>query len=83
MERELELRDIKIREMHLSCNSSQDTEARATGLVQTLRDRLAQLEAHAGSVEGAAGRSEFTISKLQKDAREQQDRILELEGRLG
>jgi len=55
------------------------SELEADKALQSLRQRLAEYEAAFGDVEGAASRSELTIVTLQQQARETQQRILELD----
>ncbi|XP_046545107.1 coiled-coil domain-containing protein 170-like [Haliotis rubra] len=81
-ESELELKSIKVKELQHLLETNRENEAKLTALVQSLRDRVRELEDKAGSIETVAGRSEFAIGTLQRENRDSQDRILELEGRL-
>ncbi|OWF37113.1 coiled-coil domain-containing protein 170-like [Mizuhopecten yessoensis] len=77
-----ESKDIKIKELMTLYNTSKENEQRLTSLLDSHRNQIIELEGKAGSYETAVGRSEFTVSALQQQIREGQEKILELEGRL-
>ena len=79
---QLDQRESKIRDLTLQLETARENDAKATALTASLRQRLVHLEAQAGSIEGAASRSEVAVSSLQTQLKESQDRILELESRL-
>ncbi|XP_013406676.1 coiled-coil domain-containing protein 170 [Lingula anatina] len=79
---QVESKDDKIKEIRKEVEKYKENDARLSSLVQSLRDRLHEAESQSGSLEAAAGRCEVTISSLQKENREAQDRIVELESRL-
>ncbi|XP_064602879.1 coiled-coil domain-containing protein 170-like isoform X2 [Liolophura sinensis] len=79
---DVESKESKIRELAAAAESARENEVRLSALTQTLRDRLTELESHAGSFETAKGRSEFTITSLQKEIRDNNERIADLETRL-
>ncbi|XP_013067200.2 coiled-coil domain-containing protein 170-like [Biomphalaria glabrata] len=81
-QREMESRDIKIKELQHLLDSSRETENRLGSMVASLRDKLAEYESRAGSYETVANRGEFTISTLQRENRELSDKIVDLEQRL-
>lgn len=76
---ELDQRDRVVTELRSACESGKLSELEADKALQSLRQRLAEYEAAFGDVEGAASRSELTIVTLQQQARETQQRILELD----
>jgi len=77
--RDVEDRDRIISELRSTCESGKVAELQADNVLQSLRQKLAEYEAAFGDVEGAASRSELTIVTLQQQARESQQRIVELE----
>ena len=77
--RDVEHRDGLIEELRSTCESSKVAELEADGVLQSLRQKLAEYEAAFGDVEGAASRSELTIITLQKQASESRQHIMELE----
>ncbi|XP_033736128.1 coiled-coil domain-containing protein 170-like [Pecten maximus] len=79
---ELEAKDIKIKELMTLYDTSKDNEHRLTSLLESHRQQIMELEGKAGSYETAVGRSEFTVSALQQQIRQGQEKILELESRL-
>ena len=79
---ELEQRDRVLVELRSTCESGKAAELHTDSVVQSLRQKLAEYEVAFGDVEGAAGRSELTIATLQQQARESQQRIIELESQL-
>ena len=82
MENELDIRDVKIKELKMMVETSHENEARLQGLVDSLRVQLKEIEGKAGAFESVAGRSEFTVAALQKENKSSQERIVELEARL-
>ena len=62
--------------------TSRENEGRLQSLVESLRCQITDLEGRAGAFESVAGRSEFTVAALQKENKESQERIVELESRL-
>ncbi|XP_041353054.1 coiled-coil domain-containing protein 170-like [Gigantopelta aegis] len=81
-ENELEVKTVKIKELQAIMDSNRSNEMRLSELVQTLKDRVRELEDKAGSYESVAGRSELAVHSLQHDYRDQQERVQELETRL-
>ncbi|XP_069117841.1 coiled-coil domain-containing protein 170-like [Argopecten irradians] len=79
---ELEAKDIKIKELKTLYDTSKESEHRLTSLLESHRQQIMELEGKAGSYESVVGRSEFTVSALQQQIREGQEKILELESRL-
>jgi len=63
-------------------DTCREAEARNTAAMHALRQNLMMYEAQFGQLEGAANRSGFAVSALQKENHEAQQRILELESRL-
>jgi len=77
--RDVEQRDRIITDLRSTCESGRMVEFEADNKLQSLREKLAEYEAAFGDVEGAASRSEVTIVTLQQQAKESQQRIVELE----
>jgi len=75
-------RDRMISELRSTCESGKLAELQTDNMLQSLRQKLAEYEAAFGDVEGAASRSELAIVTLQQQARESQQRIVELESQL-
>jgi len=71
-----------ISELRSTCESGKLAELQTDNMLQSLRQKLAEYEAAFGDVEGAASRSELAIVTLQQQARESQQRIVELESQL-
>ena len=61
--------------------TSRENEVRLQNIVESLRNQLADLEGRAGAFESVASRSEFTVTALQKESKEAQERIVDLESR--
>ena len=78
----LEVKEIKIRELENLLETGRENEARLSDIVQTLRDRVRDLEDKLGSYTTVSNRGEYTISTLQQELRVANDKVLELEGRL-
>lgn len=81
-ESEIEARDIRIRELEHRVGNSRESEARLSEMVTTLREKLADFESRSDSFETVANRGEYTISTLQKENRELNEKVMELELRL-
>lgn len=81
LENEVEIRDVKIKEMKMMVETSHENESRLQSVVDSLRSQVADLEGRAGAFESVAGRSEFTVMALQKENKQSQERIVELESR--
>ncbi|XP_060072809.1 coiled-coil domain-containing protein 170-like [Ylistrum balloti] len=79
---DLEAKEIKIKELKTLYDTSKENEHHLTTLLESHRQQIMELEGKAGSYETAVGRSEFTVSALQQQIREGQEKILELESRL-
>lgn len=79
---QLNFGEDKLKDMRRLLESSKENEAKQAAMLQTVRAKLLQYEAHQGSVEGAACRSEVTIQTLQRENKNYQERLLELESRL-
>ena len=82
MQAQLEAREDKIRELKLQAEMARESEGKQVALVHSLRQKLCEYEATHGSLEGAANRSGVAIQTLQRDNKESQERIVELESRL-
>lgn len=82
LENEIEMKDVKIKEMALLTETSRDNETRLQTLIESMRGQITDLEGRAGAFESVAGRSEFTVAALQKESKAAQERIVELEARL-
>ncbi|CAG5130218.1 unnamed protein product [Candidula unifasciata] len=82
LQNEMETKDIKIKELQHLVDSCRDSENRLSNMVSGLRDQLAEFESKAGSFETVASRGEYTISTLQRENRELNDKIIDLEQRL-
>ncbi|XP_070180437.1 coiled-coil domain-containing protein 170-like isoform X2 [Littorina saxatilis] len=81
-ESQLEVKDIKIQELHNVLEMNRENENRLSDLVQSLRERVRDLEDQMGSVHTVSNRGEYTISALQQELRESNDKVVELEARL-
>ena len=79
---EIDRREGKIRELKIELETTRENEAKQCALVGTLRHRLSEYEATAGTLEGAASRSELAVQSLSKQNAELQDRIIDLESRI-
>ena len=82
MQAQLDAREDKIRELKLQTETARESEAKHVALVHSLRQKLCEYDASHGSLEGAANRSEVAIQTLQRDNKESNKRIVELESRL-
>ena len=81
-EAKFEAKEIKIRELQNILDSNRENEARLSDVIQSLRDRVRELEDQLGSYHTVSNRGEFTISTLQRELRDANDKVVELEGRL-
>ncbi|XP_005089149.1 coiled-coil domain-containing protein 170 [Aplysia californica] len=79
---ELEAKDVRIRELELRVENNRETEGRLSEMVASLREKLSDFESRADSYETVANRGEYTISTLQRENREANEKIVELEQRL-
>lgn len=71
-----------MKELHNLLEVSRDNESRLSDIIQTLRDRVKELEDHVGSYEAVSNRGEYTVTALQRELREASDKVMHLEGRL-
>uniref|UniRef100_H2ZF69 Coiled-coil domain-containing protein 170 n=1 Tax=Ciona savignyi TaxID=51511 RepID=H2ZF69_CIOSA len=78
----LDLKDNHIRELRSKLEVAKENAARQDIMLQSLRDRVFSAENQNGELEQASTRGSTTIQSLQKQNREAQDRIVELESRL-
>lgn len=62
--------------------TSKENESKLTAMLESYRQQILELESKAGSYETVVGRSEFTVSELQRQIRDSNDKILELESRI-
>ncbi|XP_066279979.1 coiled-coil domain-containing protein 170-like isoform X2 [Branchiostoma lanceolatum] len=76
------IKDVQIRDLESEVQSYKEDNARQVALVQTLRNRIREMDDETGTLSVVKGRGEITIQALQKEVREYQDRVAELEGRL-
>jgi chromosome segregation ATPase len=81
-EAQLESKEIKIRELRSMYETSKENEAKLTTMLESHRQQIIELESKAGSYETAVGRSEFTVTELQRQIRESNEKNLELESRI-
>ncbi len=79
---ELDRREGKIRDLKVELETTRENEAKQSALVGTFRQRLSEYEATAGTLEGAASRSELAVQALNKQNADLQDRIIDLEARI-
>ena len=79
---QLEVREDKIKELRVQLETFKESENRQNAVVNSLRQKIAEYEVQAGSIEGAATRSEVAIASLQAECSSYQNRILDLETRL-
>ncbi|XP_071164540.1 coiled-coil domain-containing protein 170-like [Mytilus edulis] len=82
MEREMEEKDVHIRELKTLYDTSKENESRLTSLLESHKQQIIELESRTGSFQSAVGRSEFTVSTLQEQNRQNADKIVELEARI-
>lgn len=81
-EAHLESKEVKIRELKSLYETSKENESKLTAMLESYRQQILELESKAGSYETVMGRSEFTVSELQRQIRDGNDKILELESRI-
>lgn len=81
-EAQLESKEVKIRELKSLYETSKENESKLTAMLESYRQQILELESKAGSYETVMGRSEFTVSELQRQIRDGNDKILELESRI-
>jgi chromosome segregation ATPase len=81
LDNELEIRDVRIKELQLQMETGRENERRLQSLVESLRSQVVDLEGRAGAIESVASRSEVTVSALQKENKASNERIVELESR--
>lgn len=82
LERELEEKDMHIRELKTMYDTSKETESRLTSLLESHKQQIIELESRTDSFQSAVGRSEFTVSALQDQNRDSTNKIAELESRI-
>lgn len=82
LEKELEEKDVHIRELKTLYDTSKENESRLTSLLESHKQQIIELESRTGSFQSAVGRSEFTVSTLQEQNRHNADKIVELESRI-
>lgn len=82
LEKDLDQKDIQIREMKTLYETSKENELRLTSLLESHKQQIIELESRTGSFQSAVGRSEFTVSTLQEQNRQNADKIVELETRI-
>ena len=79
---ELDTKEVQFREIKCLYETSKENESRLGALLESHSRQIHDLEGKAGSFESVVTRSEYTVVSLQKQIREGQDRIMELEARL-
>ncbi|XP_014776748.1 coiled-coil domain-containing protein 170 [Octopus bimaculoides] len=75
-------KDMKIKELQNQLDISKTTENNLLQTIQTLKQSFQELENRSNKFESVSNRAEIAISTFQKDNRELQDKILDLEARL-
>nr|XP_009861725.1 coiled-coil domain-containing protein 170 [Ciona intestinalis] len=78
----MDLKDNHVRELKSRLEIAKENSAKQDVMLQSLRDRLFSAENQTGELEQVSTRGSATIQSLQKQNREAQDRIVELEARL-
>ena len=81
-ELQFEGREIKIRELESLLETNRENEARLADHVQSLQNRVRELEDQLGSFHAVSNRGEYTITALQGELRDANDKVVELESRL-
>ena len=81
-EAQFEAKEIKIKELKNLLDSTRENESRLSDVIQSLRDRVRELEDQLGSYHTVSNRGEFTITSLQRELRDANDKVVELEGHL-
>lgn len=79
---QMEVKDIKIKELQNLVETVRENEARLSDIIQSLRDKVRDLEDQLGSYTSVSNRGEYTISALQQELRNANDKIVDLEARL-
>ena len=82
LEKEIEEKDVQVREYKTLYDTSKENESRLTSLLESHKQQIIDLESRTGSYQSAVGRSEFTVSTLQEQNRQNADKIIELESRI-
>ncbi|XP_072163336.1 coiled-coil domain-containing protein 170-like [Diadema setosum] len=75
-------RDLQVKELAAQSEQYKSEAAGHLVLIQSLQGRISDLENQSGVLEGVHARGEYAITTLQKESKEQQERILELEARI-
>nr|XP_054758190.1 coiled-coil domain-containing protein 170-like [Lytechinus pictus] len=75
-------RELQLKEVNSQLEHQQSDAAQHLTIIQSLRDRIGELNNQSGVLEGAHARGEYTIEALQKESGVQAERILELESRI-
>lgn len=78
----IEEKEIKIRELQNQSESYRGTESTYLANIQSLKQTIQGLENKSNQFESVAGRGEIALTTFQKQNREQQQKILDLESRL-
>ncbi|XP_076463456.1 coiled-coil domain-containing protein 170-like [Babylonia areolata] len=78
-ELELEAKEIKVRELQTLLDANRGNEIRVSEVTHSLQDRVQDLERQLDSYRSAANQGEMTIAGLQRELRDANDKILELE----
>ncbi|CAK8692866.1 unnamed protein product [Clavelina lepadiformis] len=82
LQSKLELKDNFIHELRSKLKLMKEDNARQTALIQTLREHVHQAEHQSGTLEHITSKGSVTIQTLQRENREAQEKILDLEARL-
>lgn len=75
-------RDERINELKREMDTLKSENATMNSLIVALRNRIKELEGELGGFETVASKSGITISALQKDNKDLQQTVLELESRI-
>ncbi|KAL3873318.1 hypothetical protein ACJMK2_036450 [Sinanodonta woodiana] len=75
-------KDVKVKELNMMLETSKENECRLSNLVESLRGQISEIEGRAGAYQTVAGRSEYAVSALQKESKNAQEKIVDLESRL-
>ncbi|XP_002738131.1 coiled-coil domain-containing protein 170-like isoform X2 [Saccoglossus kowalevskii] len=82
VESKLTAKELQLQDMRLEIGTYKENESRQAALIESLRERLRIIENETGSLETTHTRGEITIAALQRENRQHQDRILEMESRI-
>ncbi|KAF6021904.1 CCDC170 [Bugula neritina] len=82
VELENEANATRIKDYKASLENAKENEARQASLVESLRDRIREVEATQGNLEMMKARSEVTSNQLAEEKRQSDEKIRDLEGRL-